>query len=143
MKIIKLRKKDKKNFIFLLNLRNKRYVRINSLDKKVISDKNHNIWLNSFFKKKDNKIFIIKKANKNIGYIRLQRKRDINVVSWALLKEYKGKKITSKALKKVTKSYKIKFVAYIKRNNFASIKVAENAGFQLHAKNKQLVTMNK
>ncbi len=61
MKIIKLRKKDKKNSTFLLNLRNKRYVRINSLDKKVISDKNHNIWLNSFFKKKAIKFLLLKK----------------------------------------------------------------------------------
>lgn len=138
VKIFKLKKNDKKNLFFLLQVRNKKYVRINSLNKKKISIKDHITWLKSYFRTKENKIFIIQKKEKNIGYIRLQKKRNLYEVSWALLKKYKGKNISSQVLKKITNNSKLKFSATIQKKNLASIKVAKNAGFNLVKKNEKI-----
>ena len=73
------------DFEYLRTLRNKTYIRINSLNKKKVSKKDHKNWLD---KNKKNKIFILKDKKKNIGYIRIDEKK---FVSWALEKKYWGK----------------------------------------------------
>ena len=85
MKINLKKIKSINDFEYLRKLRNKSYIRSNSLNKKIISKENHEKWLK---KNKNNKIYVIKNISKHIGYIRIDEK---NFVSWALEKTYWGK----------------------------------------------------
>ena len=143
MKIFRPKKNSKEISNFLLNLRNKKYVRANSLNNKLIKIKDHENWLNSYFKNKKNKIFIIKINKKFIGYLRLQQKYNNYEASWAILNKFKGKKIITKSLRKITKNSKHSYKATIREKNIASIKAASNAGFKIKKKIKSLVYMYK
>ena len=120
MKIFRPKKNSKEISNFLLNLRNKKYVRANSLNNKLI---------------KINKKFI--------GYLRLQQKYNSYDASWAILNKFKGKKIITKYLRKITKNSKHSYKATIREKNIASIKAALNAGFKIKKKIKSLVYMYK
>ena len=52
MKTKSVKKYDEKISTFIFNLRNKIYVRKNSLNRKKIKYKDHKVWLKNFFKKK-------------------------------------------------------------------------------------------
>lgn len=118
---------------FILKLRNKSYVRVASLNSKKITYKNHILWIENF-KKNKNKLFLVKKNHRNIGYIRGEKDNDFLNVSWALDKKYHGYGYMSKALKIVTERPRdniSKFKALILKKNIASIKVAQKNGFKL------------
>ena len=127
-----------KESIFLYDLRNKKYVRKNSINLKKVSLKKHDLWLRNFLMNKNNKFYLIKYYKKNIGYIRMEPKKNKFIVSWALLNQFKGKGIMTKNLKKVTNDKKIKYMAIVKKNNLASMKVAEKSGFKFNSSNKYL-----
>ncbi|MDA7715462.1 hypothetical protein N8827_02620 [Pelagibacteraceae bacterium] len=143
MKVFRSKKNNSKISDFLLNLRNKKYVRTNSLDRKLIKIEDHKKWLNSYLKNKKNKIFIIKINQKYIGYFRLQKKNSYYETSWAIFEKFRGKKIISKFLKKVTINSKVNYRATIRRQNIASIKAALNAGFVIKRRIKSLIYMYK
>ena len=124
--------------IFLNNLRNKKYVKKNSINSKKISLKKHDLCFRNFLMNKNNKFYLIKYYKKNIGYIRVEPKKNKFMVSWALLNQFKGKGIMAKNLKKVTNNKKIKYTAIIKKNNLASIKVAKKSGFKFCSSDKNL-----
>ena len=128
----------KNESLFLINLRNQKYVRFNSINSKTIPQKKHELWFKKFLKNKNNKLFLIKYYKKNVGYIRIEKKKEEYQTSWAILKKYSGKGITSRNLKKKTNK-KIKYVAKIKRDNIASIQVAKKSGFKFFSKNKNLI----
>ena len=127
-----------KESIFLYDLRNKKYVRKNSINLKKVSLKKHELWFRNFLMNKNNKFYLIKYYKKNIGYIRMEPKKNKFIVSWALLNQFKGKGIMTKNLKKVTNDKKIKYMAIVKKNNLASMKVAEKSGFKFNSSNKYL-----
>ena len=70
MQISVIKKFDKKLLNFLFNLRNKKYVRSQSINKKKITIKNHLTWADNFFKIKNNSLYVIKVRKKFIGYLR-------------------------------------------------------------------------
>tara|TARA_Y100000389_G_scaffold194715_1_gene225106 strand:- start:40 stop:477 length:438 start_codon:yes stop_codon:yes gene_type:complete len=142
MNLQSIRKYDEKSSFFIFNLRNKFYVRKNSLDKKIIKLEDHTKWLKKFFKKK-NLIYLITNNNKLIGYIRLDIKRNIHNVSWAIEKKYHGKGITKKFLKKTTNKKKFVYSAIVKKNNIPSLKVAMHANFKLKTIKNQLCYLYK
>jgi len=129
MKIMNIKKFDEKISIFIFNLRNKSYVRKNSLNDKIIKYKDHTTWLKKFLKK--NIFYIIVYQEKMIGYIRLELKKNIYISSWALEKKYQGKGISKKCLVLATNKKRQKYMAIIKQKNLASIKVANHAKFKL------------
>ena len=129
MKIMNIKKFDEKISIFIFNLRNKSYVRKNSLNNKIIKYKNHITWLKKFLKK--NIFYIIVYQEKMVGYIKLELKKNIYLSSWALEKKYQGKRITTKCLILATNGEGQKYKAIIKQDNPASIKAAYHAKFKL------------
>ena len=52
MRILRIRSNNKKISNFIFNLRNKSYVRENSLNKNKIQFSEHEKWIKNFFKKK-------------------------------------------------------------------------------------------
>ena len=128
MKLLKIKSNDKRTSKFIYKLRNKYYVRNSSINKKIIEPKEHEKWINNFFKK--NNIFYIILIKKIMaGYIRLERLKSFYCVSWAILKKYQNNGYTTKGLRIATKSKSRKYKALIKKNNFASIHIAEKANF--------------
>tara|TARA_B110000037_G_C17031869_1_gene469848 strand:- start:719 stop:1138 length:420 start_codon:yes stop_codon:yes gene_type:complete len=114
------------DFEYIRILRNTSYIRLNSLNKKIISKNDHKNWLE---KNNDNNFFVLKNTKKNIGYIRISKK---NYVSWALERNYWGKIKFSEHLKKTTNSKKLKYSCIILRYNIRSQIAALKAGFKLN-----------
>ena len=127
MKILKINSYDEKISKFLFNLRNKGYVRNNSINNKIINYQNHKNWLIKFLKK--NILHIITLNKQMAGYIRLKNNKSYKDCSWAILKKYQGRGLALKGLNASTKK-RSKYRALIKINNIASEKVAEKANFE-------------
>ncbi len=140
IRIIKQIDKEVSKFIF--KLRNKAYVRKNSLNKAKISHKNHQNWVKKF-NKKNNKLYLIKYNKTLIGYIRLELKKKIYNASWALIKKFQGKGLAKRGLNLATKNKQKKYIAIIKENNLASLKVAYAAKFRLTSKKKNILYLSK
>ena len=136
MPLEELRKFNLDESIFLNKLRNKKYVRENSINSKKIPLKKHHLWFRKFLINKKNKFYLIKYYKKNIGYIKIEHNKKKFFVSWAILDQFRGKGITARFLKKVTNNKKNKHVAIIKKNNLASMKVAEKSGFKFNSSKK-------
>ena len=71
MKIKKINKTNEKISNFIFYLRNEKYVRKNSLKNSKILLKNHKIWFQNFFNKK-NLFFLILEKKTLIGYVSYQ-----------------------------------------------------------------------
>lgn len=128
MKIIKINLYNEKISKFLFILRNKNYVRKNSLNKKIINYQNHKYWLKKFLKKNTINILVYKKQM--AGYVRLLKSKTYIDCSWAVLKKFQGNGIAAKALKTITNDKKT-YRALIKIDNIPSKLVAKKANFRL------------
>ena len=131
MKVFKIKNYDEKVSKFLFNLRNKNYVRKNSLNKKIISYKNHQHWFKNIIIKNTLNILLFK--GQIAGFVRLEKKKNYTDCSWAVLKSFQGKRIATNGLINSTKQ-KIKYRALIQYDNQASSKVAKKSGFRLKFK---------
>ncbi len=117
---IKLIKAKVSDANFLLKLRNSEDLRKYSKNTKLISKQNHVNWLNNKLDDNKNKIFIIKHINKNLGYIRLQKKRNWEV-SIGVLKKFRNKKIGKQAISSLEKKFKkIEIFAKVHKSNTGS-----------------------
>ena len=128
MKIQKVKVYNENIVKFLFKLRNKPYVRKNSVSKNKLTYNKHITYLKKFFKKK-NYYQVLYEKNNYVGFIKFELKKDFYEVSWAILKKYQGKGIVKKFLKLTTKSTTRIFRATVKKKNISSLKVAEYAGF--------------
>ncbi len=144
IKVKFLKNIDEETSKFIFNLRNKSYVRKNSLNIRKISKKNHKNWINKISKdKRINKIYVIKNNNLSIGYIRLEFHKNTFNTSWALIKKFQGKGIAKKGLIFATKNKKTKYSAIVKKDNVPSLKVALSAKFKLTKQNKNILYLKK
>ena len=142
LKIIKTIEKREINFLY--KLRNKNYVRRNSINKKKINFKKHIEWSKKF-KSQNNKLFLIQKSNNYIGYIRMEYKNKILETSWALLSKFKGQGIMTSSLKKATsKKYGTNnYRACILNDNLPSIQIAKKCNFEKIRVNKNFKVYKK
>lgn len=129
MRLIKVKSDNLKISNFLFNLRNKSYVKKNSINTKILKYSQHKKWFDNFFKRK-NILYLITKKKIMIGYIRLEKIRKYYNVSWAILKKYQKMGLAKKSLILATKSKKYKYKALIKKANIESIYIAEKAKFK-------------
>ena len=126
MKLNLVEIKSMQDFEYIRKLRNKSYVRLNSLNKKIILNEEHIKWVK---KNKINKIYILKNRTKNIGYIRINENK---FVSWALEKKFWGKIKFFEYLKKSISNKKFNYSCVILRDNLRSQIVALKAGFRFN-----------
>lgn len=124
MKVNLVAIKSTEDFEYIRILRNKSYVRLNSLNKKIISNEEHINWVK---KNKKNKIYVLKNRKKNVGYIRINKNK---FVSWALEKRFWGKIKFSEYLKKSISDKKFNYLCVIFSDNLRSQIVALKAGFR-------------
>lgn len=128
MKVRKVKFYDENIVKFLFKLRNKPYVRRNSISKYEICYNRHISYLKKFFNK-NNYYQILYEKNNFVGFIKFELKKHFYEVSWAVLKKYQGKGIAKKFLSLTTRATTNTYRATIKQRNISSIKVAEYAGF--------------
>ena len=130
IEINEVKKLNNKNSKFILELRNKTYVRKNSINYSKITVKSHELFIKKFFNRK-NKLYIISKKKVPIGYIRLEFKNNFYNTSWALDKNYQKKGYAKKSLIYATKNKKYRYKAIIKKKNLISFNLAKIANFKL------------
>ena len=130
IKIKKVKRINDEVSKFLFKLRNKIYVRKNSINESIITLISHKLWIKKFLNEK-NKLYIIFKNKRPIGYIRLEFLNSFYNTSWALYKKYHNKGYTKKSLIYATRNKKYKYRAVIKKKNFISLNLAKIANFKL------------
>ncbi len=143
MSLFLVKKFDKNISNFIYKLRNKKYVRDQSKSKKKIMIYEHELWFKKFIINFNNNFYIIKYKGINAGYLRTVKKKINKVVSWALLKKYQNKGIMTRNLIKLTSNKKFKYRACVKKNNTASLKMANKAGFTKSIKRGKFVYLYK
>jgi len=122
----------------IYSISNDKSARKFSVNTKKFSYASHLSWLKKIIKKKNENIFLVKSNKKIIGIIRVKKKqKNLNDLSWGLKKSFRGKRLGKKMLKNFVKKFKSKYCAKIKRNNHASIKICNHAGFDLSIKRKE------
>ena len=129
---IKLVKSNLNDSKFIFKLRNRKDVRKNSLNNKLISYSTHKNWFNKIHRSKNHNIYTIKIKNKNIGYIRsLKNNKDKSFeVSIAIINSFRKRGIGKNALinleKKIKKS---NFSAKVLKNNLNSLYLFLSSGY--------------
>jgi hypothetical protein len=142
MKLAKVKIYNEKISKFLFNLRNKDYVRKNSINIKKINFFNHEKWFKNFLKKK-NILYLIKEKNISVGYIRLEKLKGFFLVSWAILKKFQKKGYAKKSVMLSTNNKKFKYKALVKKDNEISKYIVAKAKFKKKYSKKNIVYYSK
>tara|TARA_B100001013_G_C24436483_1_gene373951 strand:+ start:162 stop:605 length:444 start_codon:yes stop_codon:yes gene_type:complete len=117
--------------------------RRHSQNKKRVSYKHHLKWFKQTIKENKESIYLVKKNKKIIGIIRHKKVKNKLFLSWALLKEFRGKKLGTKLVKEFVKKNKITFFAKIHKLNIKSIKVCKKSGFEFLKKENDFLIFKK
>jgi len=122
--------KNDANLIF--NWSNDPLVRGMSFDRRQISWRDHIEWFSQKLKDENAMILIFQKDNVDVGVVRIELKEKA-VIGISIASEFRGKKFASEMLLKGCEAFwkkdKIPIFAYIKKDNVASIKSFQKAGF--------------
>lgn len=135
MSVLNFRKAINNDAELIYNWANDPDVRINAVNKEPITYKNHLIWFAKKLKSEETIIFIAYLEDTPVGQIRF----DKNLTDWQIdyMIDYKyrgkglGKEIILEGMKKMKEIFKInlKFTAFVKVNNIASISVFRNLNY--------------
>lgn len=122
-------------------IRNHPLVRQTAHSQEEIPFEQHDRWFeNKYFKETNNRLFVLKDADKVIGYCRFDFDKEHNsyLVSIALDTEYQGKglghKLLSQALQQLDVPQEI--LAEVRKGNEISVKLFEKNNFQIYKEDK-------
>lgn len=129
-----LRKLSEADIDFTFLLANDSLTRENSYSQDPISYQIHQKWLLQKIIDKSAFYFIGQMNRISVCFVRVDRKDKENVIGITVNKEFRGKKLSSRFLELISSRFCKEFTdekisAYIKKNNLASIKSFENAGY--------------
>lgn len=115
---------------------NLKSVRKNSINPKKVLFQEHKKWFTKSIKSKINFIRIIYKNQTPIGIVRIERKKNIYLISYLITSKFRKKGYAYKALKHLinifTKKNKKKIHAYVLKKNLPSKRIFEKLGFNLY-----------
>ena len=126
-----LEKVNKNNAKLLFNWVNDAQVRLSALNKNDISWDEHIDWFEKKLKSLNNKMFLLKKKNKFLGQIRIDKKND-NVwnIDYSIDVKFRGKGYGFLIVNALVKRFLgFKFLAVVENSNSASKKVFEKLNF--------------
>ncbi|MGG6231418.1 GNAT family N-acetyltransferase [Tenacibaculum sp. SDUM215027] len=139
-KLINVREANLNDINLLFDWANDELTRKNSFNSHEISFKEHEQWFTSKFKNSNSLFFIGMINNKSIGLVRYEIGEENTIVSISIDKNFRGKKLAPSLLKESSKSYfkksKKPILAYIKKENIASVKSFEKAGYTFYLEEK-------
>lgn len=115
----------------VFELSNDSNVRQNSINKEPILWENHKEWFLGKLNLKSSKFFIIELSNKFAGYYRIDKTPENEWFTTIHIKKgYRNKGLGSKALLSLLNLYpSFNYVALVKKQNIASIKLFKNSNF--------------
>ena len=116
----------------LLRWRNDPETRANSLNTAEINREKHEAWLEKTLKNPDRLLFIVEEDGQAVGTMRADKLEDENgyELSWAVAPEFRDRGLGKKMLLQAVREVKSPILkAKIKKENIASIKMAQAAGF--------------
>jgi len=119
----------------LFQLSNEDSVRANSINKNKIKWDNHVNWLKEKFASENYSIFLFFYENEFLGQVKFESQNHELIISLCITEKFRGKKlavpILKKGIEKIFEKNKIaeKVIAYIRPENYASIKSFTNVGF--------------
>ncbi len=119
---------------FVFRLSNENEARENSFNSELITYKNHKQWFENQLNKNKKLFFILEYNGLTIGQVRFNKKINYSVIGISVSKNYRGKGFAVEGLilacNKYFTEYQLPIYAYIKKNNIASVKAFEKAGFK-------------
>ena len=134
LKDAKLRKVVNEDRYFLFRLVNDPEVIRNSLLKKTINFKEHNLWFNKALKNKNIRIFIFKNDNHKFGHVRFNKiTKNKTIITYSVANEFRGKNVGYRMLKLAIEKniFKTPLYAVVNKDNIASNKIFKKLGFSL------------
>lgn len=141
---MKLRKAILDDWEILLDWRNDPITRLNSFDQKEIQELNHKTWLMDSLMNEYREIYVLEENFIPVGSIRVDRiNLDKYMLSWTISPDHRGKGYGNKILEILLQDRKGEFMAEIKSENVASIKMTENNGFKLLSQDNNKLTYTK
>jgi len=142
MKLVEAQEKDWK---ILLEWRNDNLTRKYSITSKNISEKEHKNWLREIINNKKRKLYIVVHKNIPIGTVRADYYDNETIISWTVSPSQRQKGYGKKMVKLLVKNLSGKITAIIKKENLASIAIAESAGltFKYEKDNLLFYSINK
>jgi putative acetyltransferase len=137
-KILIYKVKSIKDFFFLRKVRN--------LNLKFFTENNKYLSVFQqiyfyFFLSKKYKIYIIKKNNKNAGYLLLKKHKKVYFITQVILKEYRRQNLGTQIVDFAKKRYN-NLVAKIFLSNKRSIYFHKKLGFKILKKEKKIIYLN-
>ena len=130
---ILLRKATESDKKFVFNLSNESLVRSNSFDSSKIDWEQHKLWFSKQLIDRNVLLYIVEYNGISIGQVRFNLKVEFAVIGISIIKNYRGKglstKILSNALDEYFKENDRPIYAYIKKTNLPSVKTFRNVGF--------------
>lgn len=129
--MISLRRATSDDYILLFQWLNDSEVRKNSFSQEIVKLENHIKWFQSKLKDDKNNIFIVMKDKIEVGQIRVEIDNDVGTISYSIDSNYRGQGIGTEILNLIKLEFEdIKLIGYVKKDNIASIKVFEKAGYK-------------
>ena len=127
---MKLRKAIFDDWSILLDWRNDPTTRENSFKTEEVSEQTHKLWFNDSLLNPYREIYILEDNLISVGSIRIDTLL-INeyLLSWSIAPTQRGKGYGTKILEMLLQDRKGKFIAEIKPENIASIKMVQKNGF--------------
>lgn len=117
----------------LFNWVNDYEVRANSFNTDEIKYDEHVKWFESMIKKDISSMYILEIQNKKIGLVRLDKiSIDKYLINYSIAREYRGKGFGTMLLRLIKEKYILKLlIGKVKKDNIASIKAFQNAGYYM------------
>jgi RimJ/RimL family protein N-acetyltransferase len=127
---MKLRKAIFDDWKILLDWRNDPITRENSFETGEVSEQTHKLWFNDSLLNPYREIYILEDNSTPVGSIRSDNvSTNQYILSWSIAPTQRGKGYGTKILEMLLQDRKGKFIAEIKPENIASIKMVQKNGF--------------
>lgn len=129
---MKLRKAVFEDWKFLLEWRNDKETRKNSNNVKLVEEEKHKRWLRETLSNKNKQLYVAIFNGISVGTVRADLDQEMNVyeLSWTVSPVYRVKGNGKKMVKLLVEKLNSKVRAEIKKDNAASIKIAEYSGMK-------------
>ena len=122
----------------LLDWRNDPETRRQSINSGKIKLEDHIKWLEKVLANKDRKLMIAMIDYKPVGTVRLDIEEPYSEISWTVAPSARGQGIGARMVEEAVRIFEEPLKARIKPENFASIKIAENAGFKKNTETSEI-----
>ena len=129
--MIKLRSANYEDCNLLFKWANDSQVRKNSFSPNDIDLESHIRWYEDKMKDENTSIFIVLKDNVEVGQIRVDISDNKGFIHYSIDKNYRGQGIGTEILQLIKLEItKVNLIGYVKKENIASMKAFEKAGYE-------------